>query len=87
MRGRKVTPAGGPNSQRYGKLVPEVLEFSIALNPLKGGAARIGDTSLDVGVIRFDLVSRRATLNGHELSRGETQKLARECRKILRQAK
>ena len=62
VRGRKVAPAGGPDSKAYGKLVPGVIEFSIALNPLKGGAARFGETTLSVGTIQFDMKSQRATL-------------------------
>jgi hypothetical protein len=87
VRGKKVTPAGGPDSQTYANLAPDVIEFPIALNPLKGGADRFGETSLNVGVIRFDMKSRRATFNGRALSRGDTQKLARKCRGILRQAR
>jgi hypothetical protein len=87
VRGNRVTPAGGPDSQTYAKLAPDVIEFPIALNPLKGGAARFGETSLDVGVVRFDLARRRATFNGRTLSRGDTRNLARECQKILRGAR
>lgn len=87
VRGRSVTPAGGPNSRAAENLVPTVLEFSIALNPLRGAAARFGETTLDVGLVRFDMASQRATLNGQRLSRGDTQKLSRRCQKILRQRK
>lgn len=96
VRGKRVTAAGGPDSQAYSNLVPDVIEFPIALNPLKGGAARyplkggaarFGETSLNVGVVRFDMKSQRATFNGQPLSRGDTQKLSRKCRKILRQSK
>jgi len=87
VRGKKVTPAGGPDAPDYKNLVPEVIEFPIALNPLKGGAARFGETSLAVGLVRFDMKSRRATLNGQELSPGDTQKLARKCRETLRETK
>ncbi len=87
VRGKRVTAAGGPDSQAYSNLVPDVIEFPIAFNPLNGGAARFGETSLNVGVVRFDMKSQRATFNGQPLSRGDTQKLSRKCRKILRQSK
>lgn len=81
VRGRPVVPAQGPDAPDMGDLVPEMLEFSIALNPLKGGAARFGDTSLAVGVIRFDMKKRQATLDGIPLNRGDTRKLLEECRR------
>jgi hypothetical protein len=87
VRGRKVVPAGGPQEPDLTKLVPEVIEFSIALNPLRGGAARFGETSLGTGVIRFDMKTRRATLNGQALSRSDSRELAAKCREILRQTK
>jgi len=87
VRGRRVTPAGGPDRRAAENLVPAVLEFSIALNPLRGGAARFGETTLDVGVIGFDMKRQRATLNGQALSRRDTQELSRRCQKILRKAK
>ncbi len=87
VRGRRVTPAGGPDRRAGENLVPAVLEFSIALNPLRGGAARFGETKLDVGLVRFDMESQRATLNGQRLSRDDTQKLSRKCQKILHQRK
>lgn len=87
VRGKKVAPAGGSAAPAYTNLVPEIIEFSIALNPLRGGAARFGETALGVGTIHFDMKTRRATLNGQNLSRGDSQKLARKCREILRRSK
>jgi len=81
VRGRKVVPAEGPDSADMGKLVPDVLQFDIALNPLKGGAARFGETSLSVGAIRFDMNTRQATLEGVPLTSGDTRKLLAECRR------
>jgi hypothetical protein len=87
VRGAKVAPAGGPAEPDLTTLVPDVIEFSIALNPLRGGAARFGETSLGAGVVRFDLGTRRATLNGQALSRGDSRELAAKCRELLRQTK
>lgn len=86
VRGRKVVPAQGPDTPDMGALVPDMLEFPIALNPLKGGAARFGETSLGVGVIRFDMKKRQATLDGVPLNRGDTQKLLEECRRAAGKA-
>ena len=79
VRGKKVAPAGGPAEPANGKLVPKKIEFSIALNPLRGGGARFGETSLGAATVRFDMKTRRATLNGQELTR--------KCRKFLRKSK
>ena len=87
VRGRKVVPAEGPDAADMGALVPEMLAFSIALNPLKGGAARFGDTSLSVGVIQFDMKKRQATLDGVPLNRGDTRKLLEECRRAVEKGK
>ena len=87
VRGRKVVPAEGPDAADMGALVPEMLAFSIALNPLKGGAARFGDTSLSVGVIQFDMKKRQATLDGVPLNRGDTRKLLKECRRAVEKGK
>ncbi len=87
VRGRKVAPADVEASPALKNLVPEVLEFSIALNPLKGGAARFGETSLNVGNISFDMNAKRATLNGERLSRKDTRHLSRKCKDVLRQSK
>lgn len=86
VRGRKVVPAQGPEAPDMGALVPEMLEFSIALNPLRGGAARFGETSLGVGVIRFDMNKRQAMLDGVPLNRGDTRKLLEECRRAAGKA-
>jgi len=87
VRGRQVAPAQGPDTADLGALVPEILEFSIALNPLKGGAAQFGETSLGVGVIQFDMKKRQATLDGVALNRGDTRKLLEECRRTAGKAK
>ncbi len=87
VRGRKVAPADVDSSPALKNPVPEVLEFSIALNPLKGGAARFGETSLNVGTIKFDMNSNRATFNGEKLSRRDTRLLSRKCKEILRKSK
>ena len=84
VRGRKVVPAEGRGAPYFSKLVPEMLEFPIALNPLKGGAARFGETSLTVGTIQFDMKKRQAMLDGVPLNRGDTKNLYVECRRALR---
>jgi hypothetical protein len=87
VRGKQVVPAQGPGTPDMGALVPEMLEFSIALNPLKGGAARFGETSLGVGMIQFDMKKRQAMLDGVPLTRGDTQALLDECRRTAGKAK
>ncbi|NKB57059.1 MAG: hypothetical protein GKS00_12065 [Alphaproteobacteria bacterium] len=87
VRGRMVAPANVEESLALKDIVPKVLEFSIALNPLKGGAARFGETSLDVGTISFDMEKNRATFNGKPLTRTETRRLSRKCKEILRKSK
>jgi len=87
VRGRKVVPADVEASPDLKNLVPEVIEFPVALNPLKGGAARFGETSLDVGKVSFDMKSRRATFNGRPLTRSETRRISRKCKERLGKAK
>ena len=87
VRGRKVAPADVDTSPALKNLVPEILEFPIALNPLKGGAARFGETSLTVGTISFDMKTKRASFNGKPLTRGETRRLAKKCKEVLRKSK
>jgi len=87
VRGRKVAPADVEASPNLTDIVPEVLEFSIALNPLKGGAARFGETSLEVGRVSFDMKKRRATFNGKPLTRAETRRISKKCKAVLRDAK
>lgn len=87
VRGRKVAPADLDTAPALKNLVPEVLEFPIALNPLKDGAARFGETSLTVGTVSFDMKTKRATFNGQPLTRGETRRLAKKCKEILRTTK
>jgi hypothetical protein len=87
VRGRKVAPADVPASPALKNLVPRVLEFPVSLNPLKGGAARFGETSLNVGNAAFDMKTGKATFNGQPLTRGDTRRLARECKRILRKTR
>lgn len=87
VRGRKVAPADVEASPDLRDIVPDVLEFSIALNPLKGGVARFGETALEVGKVRFDMKTRRATFNGKPLTRADTRKVRKKCKEILRKAK
>ncbi len=87
VRGRKVAPADVPASPALRNLVPQVLEFPISFNPLKGGAARFGETSLNVGNVAFDMKTGKTTFNGQTLTRGNTRRLARECKRILRDSK
>lgn len=82
--GRKVVPAEGPDAPDMSKLVPDVLQFDIALNPLRGGATRFGETKLAVGTIRFDMNTGEATLDGVPLTTGDTRKLLDECRRALK---
>tara|TARA_A100001037_G_scaffold134324_1_gene121817 strand:+ start:241 stop:528 length:288 start_codon:yes stop_codon:yes gene_type:complete len=87
VRGKKVVPADVEASPDLRGIVPKVIEFSVALNPLKGGAARFGETSLEVGKVSFDMKTRRATFNGKPLTRAETRRISRKCKDRLRDAK
>src|SRR3546814_8990549 len=48
VRGRSVAPADLPGS-RIDVQPPEAIEFTVYFNPLKGGAARVGETTLGAG--------------------------------------
>ena len=87
VRGKKVVPADVEASPNLRNIVPEVIEFPVALNPLKGGAARFGETSLEVGKVSFDMKSRRATFNGKALTRSETRRISKKCRERLSKTK
>lgn len=87
VRGRKVVPADVEASPNLRNIVPEVIEFPVALNPLKGGAARFGETSLEVGKVSFDMKSRRATFNGKPLTRSETRRISKKCKERLGKVK
>jgi hypothetical protein len=87
VRGRKVAPADVEIAPALEKLIPEILEFSIALNPLKGGAARFGETSLSVGTISFDMKTKRAMFNGERLTRQDTRLLSRKCKEVMHKSK
>ena len=87
VRGKKVVPADVDASPDLRDIVPMVIEFSVALNLLKGGAARFGETSLEVGKVSFDMKARRATFNGKPLTRAETRRISRKCKDRLRDAK
>ena len=86
VRGKKVVPVDVDASPDLCDIVPKVIEFSVALNPLKGGAARFGETSLEVGKVGFDMKTRRATFNGKPLTRAETRCISRKCKDRLRDA-
>ena len=87
VRGKKVVPADVEASPDLRNIVPQVIEFSVALNPLRGGAARFGETSLAVGKVSFDMKSRRATFNGKPLTRADTRRISKKCKDQLRNAK
>jgi len=87
VRGRKVAPADVAGTPNLKDIVPDTIEFAIELNPLKGGAARFGETSLDVGQVKFNMATRRATLNGRPLSDAQSAELSLKCQGILRRRK
>ncbi len=87
VRGKKVVPVDVDASPDLCDIVPKVIEFSVVLNPLKGGAARFGETSLAVGKVSFDIKTRRASFNGKPLTRAETRRISRKCKDRLRDAK
>ena len=87
VRGKKIVPADVDASPDLRDIVPKVIEFSVVLNPLKGGAARFGETSLAVGKVSFDMKTRRASFNGKPLTRAETRRISRKCKDRLRDAK
>ena len=84
VRGNPVPPADVAGTPGLRDIVPDVLEFPVALNPLKGGASRFGKSSLEVGTVKFDMKRKRATFNGTELTPEETRTLAVKCREHIR---
>ena len=87
VRGKKVVPVDVDASPDLCDIVPKAIEFSVALNPLKGGAVRFGETSLEVDKVSFDMKTRRATFNGKPLTRAETRRISKKCKDRLRDAK
>ncbi|MGE4221647.1 MAG: hypothetical protein AB7G39_19560 [Alphaproteobacteria bacterium] len=80
-RGRPVTPADGGDGLRVD--VPDQIAFDVAINPLRGGAARFGETQMSVGRVEYDMASGVARLNGQPLTDPETQDLSQRCQKVL----
>lgn len=83
VRGRSVAPADLPGS-RIDVQPPKEIEFEVSFNPLKGGAARFGETTLGVGRLRYDLAKGEITLNGQPLSDPELAEIARKCQNIVK---
>lgn len=87
VRGLKVVPADLEASHDLRNFVPKVIECPVALNPLKGGAACFGETSLEVGKVGLYMKSRRSTFNGKPLTRSETRRISKKFRERLGETK
>tara|TARA_B100000676_G_C17735711_1_gene658768 strand:+ start:246 stop:656 length:411 start_codon:yes stop_codon:yes gene_type:complete len=79
VRGRKVV---GANLAGGHKLkLPSTVEFNIGFNPLKGAAAaRFGDTSANVGKVKYDISKNTFTFNGQPINDKAMAEIARKCR-------
>jgi hypothetical protein len=81
--GRAVKPADLPGSTLQVPL-PDVLEFDIAFNPLKGNSkSKFAETSLSVGKIRYDINRRKITFDGQPLANDNLAVLAAKCKEIM----
>jgi hypothetical protein len=61
--------------------LPEIVQFDIAFNPLKGtSATRFGETSSSVGKVKYDIGKNAFTFNGESMNDKAVAELARKCR-------
>ena len=79
VRGRKVV---GADLEGGAKLkLPSTVEFNIGFNPLKGAAAtRFGDTSANVGKVKYDISKNTFTFNGQPMNDKAVADMAHKCR-------
>ncbi len=85
--GRPVKAADLPGST-FNVALPDVLEFDVAFNPLKGSSkSQFAETSLSVGKIRYDINRRKITFNGQPMGGDELAVLAARCKEIMASGK
>ena len=61
--------------------LPSTVEFNIGFNPLKGAAAtRFGETSANVGKVKYDISKNTFTFNGQPMNDKAMADMARKCR-------
>lgn len=84
--GREVAPADLPGSGNQIKLLPEVLQFDIALNPMVGqstqaalAAKGLDNTKMGVAAIHYDFGKNQFFINGQPLSGQELHELSEAC--------
>ena len=79
VRGRKVVGADLEGGHKL--KLPSTVEFNIGFNPLKGAAAtRFGDTSANVGKVKYDISKNTFTFNGQPMNDKAMADMARKCR-------
>ena len=83
VRGRKVVGADLEGGHKL--KLPSTVEFNIGFNPLKGAAAtRFGDTSANLGKVKYDISKNTCTFNGHPMNDKAMADMARKCRSAAR---
>ena len=79
VRGRKIS--GADLEDRHKLKLPSAVEFNIGFNPLKGAAAtRFGQTSTNVGKVKYDISKNTFTFNGQPMNEKAMADMARKCR-------
>ncbi|MBC7906880.1 MAG: hypothetical protein H7Y60_09060 [Rhodospirillaceae bacterium] len=86
VNGRKVAPADVPGSgaEALPNLLPDVLEIPLTVKPLSGAAYAtrgLGDSTMNVGTVRYDIARNSFTFNGQPLGGAEQHELAQACAK------
>lgn len=86
VNGRKVVPADMPGSgaDAIPGLLPEVLEIPLTVKPLLGAAYAthgVGDSTMALGTVRYDIAKNSFTFNGEPLGGAEQNELAQACAK------
>ena len=79
VRGRKIVDADLSGGHKL--KLPSTVEFNIGFNPLKGAAAtRFGETSANVGKVKYDISKNTFTFNGQPINEKAMADIARKCR-------
>ncbi|MBC7953029.1 MAG: hypothetical protein H7Z12_14575 [Rhodospirillaceae bacterium] len=86
VNGRKVAPADVPGSgaNAIPNLLPDVLEIPLTIKPMSGAAYAtrgLGDSTMNVGTVRYDIAKNSFTFNGEPLGGAEQRDLAQACAK------
>ena len=84
--GHPVAPADLHDYSAITESLPETIEFPIVLSAARINAALadkgLGETSLTVGKITYNIRTDRLEFNGIPLTDPEQQRLAEECAKL-----